>query len=91
MTERTDALHIELAGKLRVMLDLTPARPMSAIHHLFGILYAGEIRDMKTYELEYIAELAGQTASMGKEIGKGRNLAAYVEVKPAFRQYRIWP
>ena len=91
MTEQDDTLHVKLAEKLRVMLDLVPVGQKSAIHHLFGILYADEIRGMKIYELEYIAVLGGSTASMAKEISKGRNLAPYVQVRPAFRQYRIWP
>lgn len=86
MTERADALHVELAEKLRGMLDLAPVGQESAIHHLFGILYADEIRGIKNYELEYIAVLGGSAASMAKEISKGRILAAYVQVKPAFRQ-----
>ena len=91
MTERADALHLKLAERLRVMLDLSPVGKNSTIHHLFGILYVDEIRGLKLYELEYIAVHGGSTASMAKEISKGRNLAAYVEVKPAFRHYRIWP
>ena len=91
MTERADALHLKLAERLRVMLDLAPVGQESAIHHLFGILYAGEMRGLKIYELEYIAVHGGSAASRAKEISKGRDLAAYVEVKPAFRQYRIWP
>ena len=91
MTEQDDTLHVKLAEKLRVMLDLVPVGQRSAIHHLFGILYADEIRGMKIYELEYIAVLGGSTARMAKEISKGRNLAPCVQVKPAFRQYRIWP
>lgn len=91
MTEQDDTLHVKLAEKLRVMLDLVPVGQRSTIHHLFGILYADEIRGMKIYELEYIAVLGGSTARMAKEISRGRNLAPYVQVKPAFRQYRTWP
>ena len=47
-----------------------------------------ELRDMKVYELDYIAGLAGSKHSMGTEISKGRNLAQFVEVKP---EYRSWP
>lgn len=47
VTERVDALHVDLAGKLRVMLDLLPVERESTIHHLFGIRYAAELRDIR--------------------------------------------
>lgn len=91
MTERADALHVKLAEKLRIMLDLAPVGRKSTIHHLFGILYADELGGLKFHELKYIAVLGGSAASMAVEISKGRNLAAYVKVKPDLRQYRNWP
>lgn len=88
MTEGSDARHLALATKLRTMLDLAPVGSTSAIHHLFGILYAGQLRGMKIYELERIAASAGSRASMGREISKGRRLAQYVDVKA---EYAEWP
>ena len=83
-----DAQHQKMAESLRSMLAQAPVGRTSTIHHLFGILYARELRDMKVYELDYIAGLAGSKHSMGTEISKGRNLAQFVEVKP---EYRSWP
>lgn len=87
MTIQQDARHQKMAASLRSMLAQAPIGATSAIHHLFGILYARELRDVKGYELDYIAGLAGSEHSMGREIGKGRNLARFVEVKP---EYRNW-
>ena len=69
--ERDDREHREPSGKLR---------------RLFGILSARELRDLKVYDRECIACLAGGQGNMGKEISKGRNLAPYVSVKPGYRQ-----
>jgi len=44
MTEDCDARHRDLARKLRAMLDLAPVDRTRAIHHLFGIRYAGRLR-----------------------------------------------
>ncbi len=88
MTEDSDARHRDLATKLRAMLDLAPVGRSSTIHHLFGILYAGQLRGMKGSELERIAASAGGRASMGREIARGRRLAQYVDVKP---EYAEWP
>ena len=87
MTERTDARHLDLTAKLRTMLELAPVGSTGAIHHLFGIVCAGQLRGMKLYELEQIAVGAGSRASMGREIGKGRSLAQYVNVKPEFAEW----
>ena len=88
MTEGSDARRLDLVTKLRAMLALAPVGSTSTIHHLFGILYAGQLRGMKHYELKQIAAGAGSRASMGREIGKGRSLAQYVDVKPEFAE---WP
>ena len=88
MTELNDARHRKMADKLHSMLAQAPVGEPSAIHHLFGILYARELHNMKTYELDYIAGLAGSKHKMGAEISRGRNLARFVEVKP---EYRDWP
>ena len=88
MTEGSDARHRDLATKLRNMLDLAPVGSTSTIHHLFGILHAGQLRGMKGSELEQIAASAGGRASMGREISKGRSLAQYVDVRP---EYAEWP
>lgn len=88
MTEGSDARDRDLSAKLRAMLELAAVGRSSTIHHLFGILYAGRLRGMKGYELEQIAASAGSRASMGREISKGRSLAKYVDVKPA---YAAWP
>jgi len=88
MTEGSDAHHLDLAAKLRAMLDRAPVGSASTIHHLFGILYADQLRSMKLYELEQIAASAGGRVSMGREISKGRSLAQYVDVKP---EYAEWP
>ena len=85
MPESSDAEHRRLAQKLRIMLEHAPAGRMSTIHHLFGIRFARELRGMKIYELDYIADMAGSSPSMGVEISKGRNLAPFVEIKAAAR------
>ncbi len=87
MAEPGDGRHRELAGKLHAMLERAPVGRASTIHHLFGILYADEMSGMRLYELAYIAELGGSKQSMGREIGRGRNLAEYVEIKA---EYRSW-
>lgn len=88
MTKHHDARHLELAGRLRAMLDQAPLGTRGAIHNLFGILYADELSGLKGCELDYIAALGGSVRSMGREIVRGRNLAQFVEVKG---QYRSWP
>ena len=88
MIEGADACYRDLAAKLRIMLELAPVGRSSAIHHLFGIFYAGQLRGLKLDELEQIAAGAGSRASIGREIGKGRSPAEYVDVKP---DYAEWP
>ena len=73
MTEGSDARDRDLSAKLRAMLDLAAVGRSSTIHHLFGILYAGRLRGMKLHELDQIAEGAGNRASMGREISRGRS------------------
>lgn len=86
MMEPDDREHRELSGNLRDLKDTAPIGRISTFHHLFGIHYARELRDMKVYDLEYIARLAGSKGSMGEEISKGRNLAPCVSVKPGYHQ-----
>lgn len=85
MNEANDALYREMAAELRRMLRHAPVGSMSTIHNLFGILNAHRLGALKGCELDYVAGLAGSAPSMGREIGKGRNLAPYVDVKPRFR------
>jgi len=40
--EGSDARDRALSAKLRAMLDLAAVGRSSTIHHLFGILYAGQ-------------------------------------------------
>ena len=77
----SDAERRRLAQKLRMMLERAPAGRMTTIHHLFGIRFARELSGMKIYELDYIADMAGSSPSMGVEISKGRNLAPFVDIK----------
>lgn len=70
MIEASDARHRDLATKLRTMLDLAPVGRSSTIHHLFGILYAGQLRGMKGSELERIAASAGgEYDALGRQVG----------------------
>ena len=88
LTGGTDARHLDLATKLRTMLELAPVGSTSTIHHLFGIVCASQLRGMKLYELERIAASAGSRASMGREISKRCSLSRFVDVKS---EYATWP
>lgn len=68
------------------MLNAAPERGKGPMYHLFGIMYATELRNLAKYELDYIANRAGSPGkTMGTEILKGIRLAQYVDVKPEYR------
>ncbi len=71
MTERTDARHLCLATKLRTMLELAPVGSTNTIHHLFGIVCAGQLRGMKLYELEQIAVAPAAGPAWGERSARG--------------------
>ncbi len=71
---------IELGKKLKEMYE-TPGAKKATMVHLFGIIYAIEIKKEKGRVLE-ILKVAGVKESYQAEINKGINLAKYVEVKP---------
>ena len=70
----------QLAAKLREMRDAGKAdRTVSAMGHLFGIIFGREIAASRSSAAE-IARKADVPGDGG--ISDGRNLAAYVTVKP---------
>lgn len=66
----------DLAAKLRSMREAAPHGRKVAAIHLFGIIYAQELKGMN---LEVIAVRAGCRPSLRGEIRKGVVLAEYVE------------
>ena len=72
----------ELSIKLEEMWDAAPTREKTPVFHLFGIRYAKELEGFTVSDLKEISVHAGQNASMGHEIHKGRSLGPYVTERP---------
>ena len=68
----------ELSTRLEEMWDAAPPREKTPVFHLFGIRYAKELAGFTVSDLKEISVGAGQNASMGHEIHKGRLLGPYV-------------
>ena len=72
----------ELSKKLEEMWGAAPPREKTPVFHLFGIRYAKELAGFTVSDLKEISVGAGQSASMGHEIHKGRSLGPYVTERP---------
>ena len=64
--------------KLRDMYRNAPAREKKTHIHLFGIKYAGELKDLS---INSIAEQATGSDAYGTEIRNGIRLAKYVQLR----------
>lgn len=68
----------ELSETLAEMYNNALKGESVSMIHLFGIIYADEI---KKYGVKEIVEGSGLNASYGTEVSKGIKLAKYVKVK----------
>ena len=68
----------EAAAILECVYKNAPDREIAVRIHLFGIKYADDLHSLSIRE---VVELAG-VPDYVTEIGKGRNLARYVDIKP---------
>ncbi|MDA8014638.1 MAG: hypothetical protein MPK09_03370 [Gammaproteobacteria bacterium] len=69
----------ELAGKLRGMYDNAPEGEKTTMIHLFGVLYADELKNCGAPVAEIAKNSVGD--AYHTEISKGIRLARYVELK----------
>lgn len=76
---------MELGKKLREMYDIKGANKSTMIH-LFGIIYADEIRNSDLTPVE-IVKAAQLPESYKAEVQKGMNLSMYVDLKPEYKNY----
>ncbi len=70
----------ELTDKLKSMYENAPDRDSVTMIHLFGIMYADELKHCSASK-EEIAQNATGHPSYQTEINKGIRLARYVELK----------
>jgi len=70
----------ELSSKLSKMVSSAPKGEISTQYHLFGILYASDIKEAD-FTADDIAESAGLSRKYGIEIRKGIRLSKYVKLK----------
>jgi hypothetical protein len=75
---------VELGSKLRKMYETNGANKSTMIH-LFGVMYAGEMRksNIKATEVVRAAQIPD---SYHSEVSKGMGLAKYVAVKPEYKE-----
>lgn len=74
---------VELGNKLREMSEIKNAKRTTIIH-LFGVLYADEMR-IAGISPAAVIKAAGIQPSYVVEINKGINLAKYLELKPEYK------
>lgn len=74
---------VELGNKLREMSETKNAKRTTMIH-LFGVLYADEMR-IAGISPAAVLKAAGIQQSYVAEINKGINLAKYLELKPEYK------
>lgn len=74
---------IELGNKLREMYETKGALKTTMIH-LFGVLYADEIRAIHASPAEII-KAAKLQPSYATEIAKGMNLSKYLDLKEEYK------
>ena len=72
----------ELAARLREMYEIPGAHKTTMIH-LFGVLYAEEIKQADIKPVEIVRTAKMQESYQG-EIGKGMRLAQYVQLKKEY-------
>ncbi len=75
---------LELASKLEEMYGV-PGANKAAMVHLFGIIYADEIKMADTNSSE-IVRLTDLSYTYKAEINKGIKLAKYVDVKAEYKE-----
>ncbi|MGR3984536.1 MAG: hypothetical protein OD817_04675 [Gammaproteobacteria bacterium] len=73
----------ELTAKLKHMYEHAPAGESTTMIHLFGVLYADELKGCGAPVTEIAKNSVGP--SYATEISKGIRLARYVELKPDHR------
>lgn len=73
----------ELGNKLKEMYE-TPGENKTAMIHIFGLIYADEIKNSKVSPA-IIAKIAGISDSYKTEISKGMALSKYLELKPEYK------
>lgn len=74
----------ELAEHLRTMYHQAPKGEAVAMIHLFGIKYAGQIKEAGVSAKDIVLA-AGINESYAVEVNKGINLERYVEPRPQYR------
>lgn len=74
---------LELGTRLKEMYE-TKGANKAAMIHLFGILYADEIR-LSNIRPEDVVKAAGLNDSYKSEVRKGINLATYVDLKEKYK------
>ena len=73
-------MTIEKAARiLREMYSRAQTGDRALQFHLFGIVYADDLRRLSVRQILYVADLP---ASYSTEISKGRKLGKYVVVRP---------
>ena len=73
----------EFGACLRSMYD-TPGANKTTMIHLFGVIYADEIKDSGFKPIE-ILRAAKMQESYQTEINKGMRLSQYVQLKPSYK------
>lgn len=73
----------ELAARLREMYD-TPGAHKTTMIHLFGVVYADEIKRADIKPIEIIRAAKMQESYQG-EIGKGIRLSQFVQLKDMYQ------
>lgn len=71
----------QIANILKDMYNSAPVGEKTVQIHLFGIIFANEIRDNK-FRLAYIIQIAGLRKTLDVEISDGIKLSQYVQVNP---------
>ena len=73
--------RMELGSILRQMYDNALDREATVMVHLFGVMYADEIRECDG-SVEDVVAAAGISTNYSVEVRKGMRLAKYVQPKP---------
>ena len=74
---------LDLGNKLREMYETVGANKSTMIH-LFGVIYADEMRNAGIKPIE-VVKAAQMQESYQTEVNKGMNLSKYVDLKPVYK------